>query len=128
VRRRLTRQRLFGLDRAVLPAVEVPEPVHDLFRLADDHDIPLRVVVAHMATFPAKMSDLLSRVPRTATRHRKGTLDEVPLDDIEPDDLLLVRQGHVAPVDGIVDSDRAMPDRSALTGESMPARLSRGRT
>lgn len=73
-----------------------------------------------------EMSQLLSRVPRTATRHRDGKLDEVPLDDIEPDDLLLIRQGDVAPVDGAVESDRAMLDQSALTGESMPVRLSRG--
>ena len=73
-----------------------------------------------------EMSDLLFRVPRTATRHRNGGLDEVPLDDIEPDDLLLIRQGDVAPVDGTVESDRAMLDQSALTGESMPARLDRG--
>lgn len=73
-----------------------------------------------------EMSDLLSRVPRTATRHRDGALDEVPLDDIAPGDLLLIRQGDVAPVDGMVASDRAMLDQSALTGESMPARLKRG--
>ncbi len=73
-----------------------------------------------------EMSDLLSRVPRTATRHRDGTLDEVPLDDIEPGDLLLIRQGDVAPVDGTVTSDRAMLDQSALTGEAMPVRLARG--
>ncbi|MGX0879407.1 heavy metal translocating P-type ATPase [Roseovarius sp. MBR-154] len=73
-----------------------------------------------------EMSDLLSRVPRTATRHRDGALDEVPLEDIEPDDLLLIRQGDVAPVDGTVKSERAMLDQSALTGESMPVRLSRG--
>jgi cation transport ATPase len=29
-----------------------------------------------------EMRDLLSRVPRTATRHRNGGLEEVPLDDI----------------------------------------------
>ncbi len=73
-----------------------------------------------------EMRDLLSRVPRTATRHRDGALDEVPLDDIAPDDLLLIRQGDVAPVDGRVESDRAMLDQSALTGESMPIRLLRG--
>ena len=73
-----------------------------------------------------EMSDLLSRVPRTATRYRNGELDEVPLDDIEPGDLLLIRQGDVAPVDGTVESDRAMLDQSALTGESMPTRLDRG--
>lgn len=73
-----------------------------------------------------EMSDLLSRVPRTATRHRGGTLDEVPLDEIQPGDLLLIRQGDIAPVDGTVESDRAMLDQSALTGESMPVRLDRG--
>ena len=73
-----------------------------------------------------EMSDLLSRVPRTATRHRNGALDEVPLDDIIPSDLLLIRQGDVAPVDGTVESANAMLDQSALTGESMPARLANG--
>ncbi len=72
-----------------------------------------------------EMSDLLSRVPRTATRHRNGALDEVPLDDIAPGDLLLIRQGDVASVDGTVASDRAMLDQSALTGKSMPVRLER---
>lgn len=73
-----------------------------------------------------EMSDLLSRVPRTATRHRNGALDEVPLDEIAPGDLLLIRQGDVAPVDGTVESAGAMLDQSALTGESMPARLEHG--
>lgn len=73
-----------------------------------------------------EMSALLSRVPRTATRHHNGTLNEVPLDDIKPGDLLLIRQGDVAPVDGTIESDRAMLDQSALTGESMPARLDHG--
>ena len=73
-----------------------------------------------------EMSDLLSRVPRTASRHRNGALDEVPLDEIAPGDLLLIRQGDVAPVDGTVESDRALLDQSALTGESMPQRLQRG--
>jgi len=73
-----------------------------------------------------EMSNLLSRVPRTATRHRNGALDEVPLDDIAPGDLLLIRQGDVAPVDGTVEADRALLDQSALTGESLPARLERG--
>eukprot|EP00873_Tetraselmis_striata_P026118 jgi/Tetstr1/446382/TSEL_033924.t1 len=72
-----------------------------------------------------EMSALLARVPRTATRHRNGALDEVPLEDIEPGDVLLIRQGDVAPVDGTLASDRAVLDLSALTGESMPARLER---
>jgi heavy metal translocating P-type ATPase len=72
------------------------------------------------------MRDLLSRVPRTATRHRNGALEDIPLDEIAPGDRLLIRQGDVAPVDGTVDSESAMLDQSALTGESMPVRLARG--
>ncbi|TCT05712.1 heavy metal translocating P-type ATPase [Aquabacter spiritensis] len=72
------------------------------------------------------MRDLLSRVPRTATRQRDGRLEEVPLNAIQPGDLLLVRQGDVAPVDGILASARAVLDLSALTGESLPIRLDLG--
>ncbi|MBC7479876.1 MAG: heavy metal translocating P-type ATPase [Pseudorhodobacter sp.] len=73
-----------------------------------------------------EMRDLLSRVPRTATRHQDGKLEEVALEEINPDDLLLIRQGDVAPVDGTVESDRAMLDLAALTGESMPVLVDRG--
>ncbi|MGO4854533.1 heavy metal translocating P-type ATPase [Phaeovulum sp. W22_SRMD_FR3] len=73
-----------------------------------------------------EMSDLLSRVPRTATRQLQGALEEVALEAIAPGDLLLIRQGDVAPVDGRVESERAMLDQSALTGEAMPVRLARG--
>jgi heavy metal translocating P-type ATPase len=72
------------------------------------------------------MQDLLSRVPRTATRHRNGGLEEVPLDAVAPGDRLLIRQGDVVPVDGTVASDAAFVDTSALTGESLPLRLVRG--
>lgn len=73
-----------------------------------------------------EMHDLLARVPRNATRHRNGGLEDVQLDDIEPGDILLIRQGDVVPVDGSVASDTAFLDTSALTGESLPARLKRG--
>ena len=73
-----------------------------------------------------EMRDLLSRVPRTATLHRGGELEEVALEEINPEDLLLIRQGDVAPVDGTVESDRATLDQAALTGESMPVRVDRG--
>lgn len=73
-----------------------------------------------------EMSALLSRVPRTATRHENGRLVDVPLEQIAPGQLILVRQGDVAPVDGTVQSDTALLDQSALTGEAMPVRLSRG--
>jgi heavy metal translocating P-type ATPase len=73
-----------------------------------------------------EMRALLSRVPRTATRHRNGGLEEVPLDAVAPGDRLLIRRGDVAPVDGVVASEAAFLDTSALTGESLPVRLPRG--
>lgn len=73
-----------------------------------------------------EMHDLLSRVPRTATRHQNGGLEDVPLDDILPGDLLLIRQGDVVPVDGVIASETAFVDTSALTGESLPVRLAQG--
>lgn len=73
-----------------------------------------------------EMRDLLSRVPRTATRHRNGGLEEVALEDIAPGERLLIRQGDVVPVDGRIASAAAFVDTSALTGESLPVRLDRG--
>ncbi len=73
-----------------------------------------------------EMSALLTRVPRTATRHTGTALEDVPLDDIAPGDLLLIRQGDVAPVDGTLTSASAVLDQSALTGEAMPVRVSTG--
>ncbi len=73
-----------------------------------------------------EMTTLLSRVPRTAVRHRDGRLEEVALDLIVPGDRLLVRQGDVVPVDGSVVEGVAVLDQSALTGESLPVQLRPG--
>jgi heavy metal translocating P-type ATPase len=67
-----------------------------------------------------EMTALLSRVPRTALRHRDGSLEEISIDLIAPGDRVLVRQGDVLPVDGVVLSGIAVLDTSALTGEAIP--------
>jgi heavy metal translocating P-type ATPase len=67
-----------------------------------------------------EMTALLSRVPRSAVRHRNGRLEEVALDLILPGDRLLVRRGDVVPVDGTVAESVAVLDQSALTGEALP--------
>ena len=73
-----------------------------------------------------EMTALLSRVPRTAIRHRDGRLEEVALELIVPGDRLLVRHGDVVPVDGTVVEGVAVLDQSALTGESLPVQLRTG--
>lgn len=73
-----------------------------------------------------EMTAILARVPRTAVRHRQGVLEEVGLEEIVPGDRLLIRQGDVVPVDGIVASGVAILDQSALTGEAIPVQKRSG--
>jgi len=73
-----------------------------------------------------EMTALLTRVPRTALRHRNGALEEVALELIRPGDRLLVRRGDVVPVDGSIADGVAVLDQSALTGESLPVQLKAG--
>jgi len=67
-----------------------------------------------------EMTALLGRVPKTAIRHRSDGLAEVPIETLVPGDRILIRQGEVVPVDGIVGAGSATLDLSALTGESVP--------
>ncbi len=73
-----------------------------------------------------EMTALLSRVPRTAMRHRDGALEEVALERVLPGDRLLVRRGDVVPVDGTVIEGVAVLDQSALTGEALPVQRKAG--
>ena len=73
-----------------------------------------------------EMTALLGRVPRTAVRYRDGRLEEVGLEIIAPDDRLLIRQGDVVPVDGVVARGTAVLDQAALTGEALPVRKEHG--
>lgn len=71
-----------------------------------------------------EMTALLERVPRSAMRYGEGGLAEVPIAQVVPGDLLLVRHGELVPVDGTVRAGHALLDLAALTGESVP--LTRG--
>ncbi|MDO1581523.1 heavy metal translocating P-type ATPase [Rhizobium oryzicola] len=69
-----------------------------------------------------EMSDLLARAPRTATRYSESGLQEIAVDDVQPGDRLLIRQGDVVPVDGHLEGT-AFLNMAALTGESLPVSL-----
>jgi heavy metal translocating P-type ATPase len=74
----------------------------------------------------AELSALLARAPRTAHRVVDGGLQSVAIEDVAIGDLLLVKQGEVVPVDGIVEGEMCVLDESALTGESRPVERARG--
>lgn len=63
---------------------------------------------------------LLGLAPKTALRVIASGDVEVPLDQIQPGDLIRVRPGEKIAVDGEVVEGRTSVDESMLTGESVP--------
>ena len=73
-----------------------------------------------------ELSMLVERAPRSALVRRNDWVEEVPVDDVVAGDVVLVRAGEVVPVDGLVVSEEAVVDESALTGEPLPVTAHRG--
>ncbi|HEY3214933.1 MAG TPA: heavy metal translocating P-type ATPase [Candidatus Eisenbacteria bacterium] len=69
---------------------------------------------------------LLDLAPRTARRVAGDGSEDVPLEQIRPGDLLVVRPGEKVPVDGVLVDGRSGIDRSMLTGESLPVEVGPG--
>ncbi|HEY5611796.1 MAG TPA: heavy metal translocating P-type ATPase, partial [Thermoanaerobaculia bacterium] len=64
---------------------------------------------------------LLGLAPKTARRvGSDGSERDVPLEDVQPGDLLRVRPGEKIPVDGVVVDGTSNVDESMVTGEPMP--------
>lgn len=64
---------------------------------------------------------LLGLAPKTARRVREGGREEdVPLEQVQPGDVLRVRPGEKIPVDGAVTAGASAVDESMVTGEAMP--------
>ncbi len=63
---------------------------------------------------------LMDLSPKTATVLRDGAEVEIPVEQVQAGDLVLVRPGGSVPVDGVVVEGASSVDESALTGESIP--------
>ncbi len=75
----------------------------------------------------AAIRALLGLAPKTARRIRAdGGEEDVPLEHIHVGDILRVRPGEKAPVDGVVLEGASAMDESMLTGEPLPVRKSPG--
>ena len=73
-----------------------------------------------MGRASGSLEALLARAPKIGRRIRDGHVDEVPVSEIAPGDLLLIRPGDLVPVDGEVTKGASAVDQSALTGEPLP--------
>jgi len=73
-----------------------------------------------------ELTALVERAPRSALVRRGDELVEVPVGEVVADELVLIRAGEVVPVDGMVVSEEAIVDESALTGEPLPVTVHRG--
>jgi P-type Cu+ transporter len=72
------------------------------------------------------VKELAALAPQTARIERDGIEVEVPVHEVRPGDVVVVRPGEKIPVDGEVLAGQATVDQSAITGESMPVEVSRG--
>ncbi len=64
--------------------------------------------------------DLAGLAPTVARVRRGADEVEVPVDDVRPGDLVVIRPGERIPVDGEVWDGTAPVDEAAITGESIP--------
>ena len=67
------------------------------------------------------LKGLMKLAPKTACILRDGTEVTVPVDQVQKDDVFLVRPGESIPVDGVVLEGSSAVNEAALTGESIPA-------
>jgi Cu+-exporting ATPase len=63
---------------------------------------------------------------KTATLYRDGNEVEVLIEDVQINDMLIVKPGEKIPVDGVVVEGSSFVDESMITGESIPAPKKKG--
>jgi len=69
---------------------------------------------------------LFDRTPRTAHRIDGEQVTDIPIEEVNVRNLLLVRPGEVVPADGVITDGTSSLDESMITGESIPAEKTAG--
>lgn len=72
------------------------------------------------------ITKLMDLAPKTAVVERDGAELEIPVEEVEKGDILVVRSGMSVPVDGVLTEGHAAVDESAITGESIPVEKENG--
>lgn len=66
------------------------------------------------------ITKLLDLAPKTATVERGGKELEIPAEQVQAGDIVIVRPGGSIPVDGFIVEGSTSVDEAAITGESIP--------
>ena len=73
-----------------------------------------------------ELTALVLRAPKVAQLRVDDRLQEVPVEQVQIGDVVVVRTGEVIPVDGTLVSPAGVIDTSTLSGEPLPERVARG--
>jgi Cu+-exporting ATPase len=71
---------------------------------------------------------LIGLQPKRARVVRNGAETDIPVDEVIPGDIVVVRPGEKIPVDGILREGYSSVDESMVTGESLPVEKKAGDT
>ncbi len=74
----------------------------------------------------AAIKNLMGLQPRTAVRVTPDGESEIAIQDVQIDDIILVKPGERVPVDGEVVEGESFVDESMITGEPMPVLKEKG--
>jgi P-type Cu2+ transporter len=69
---------------------------------------------------------LVSMMPAEASVIRDGETIKIKVEELRPEDLILVRPGEKVPADGLVEEGESYLNESMLTGESKPVKKAKG--
>jgi heavy metal translocating P-type ATPase len=72
------------------------------------------------------IQDLLDFLPRTVAVRRNAEVVEIPSDQLQVGDTVIVKPGGRVPVDGVVLGGRSFVEQAAITGEAMPVEKAQG--
>ncbi|MDO5729075.1 MAG: heavy metal translocating P-type ATPase [Actinomycetaceae bacterium] len=75
----------------------------------------------------SQLTGLLEGAPTVAHRLKEDeSIVDIPVEEVQVGDVLVVRPGEVVPVDSVLQSEHATTEESSLTGEPLPVEHSRG--
>lgn len=74
----------------------------------------------------ASIASMMALVPATAIVYRNEEETEIQTEEINIDDIVVVKPGMAIPVDGVVVYGSASVDESAISGESLPVYKTEG--